>query len=65
MEQASMEKVIQKLGLFTFLMMIVHGIYAIAEKGKYHLYNTQRSNLIGLLFLKTLRIKYEYTESGK
>lgn len=65
MEQASMERLVQKLGLFTLLMMLVYGIYAIAEHGKYHLYNTQRSNLMGLLFLKTLRIKYEYTESGE
>lgn len=53
------------LGLFTILMMGVYGINAAVSNGKYHLYNNQRCNLIGGVFLKSLRIRYEYTESGE
>lgn len=53
------------LGLFTFLMMGVYGINTAVGSGKYYLYNAQRTNIIGLLFLKSLRIKYADTESGE
>lgn len=53
------------LGLFTLLMMGVYGINTAVGSGKYYLYNTQRTNIIGLLFLKSLRIRYEDTESGE
>lgn len=50
---------------FTFFMMAVYGIYSLVSEGKYHFYNEQRTNLIGLLFLKSLRINYGYTEAGE
>lgn len=53
------------LGLFTLLMMAVYMLAAVASSGKYHLYNMQRTNQAGLLFLKNLRVPYPYTESGE
>ncbi len=52
------------LGGFTLLLMLLEGLKSGLGSGKYNLYNTQRTNLVGMLFLKSLRIKYEYTESG-
>ena len=52
------------LGLFTLMMISVRAVHALASAGKYHLYNSQRVNQVGLLFLKSLRIPYPYTESG-
>lgn len=53
------------LGLFTFMMVAVHILEAVAASGKYHLYNMQRANQVGLLFLKSLRVPYSYVESGE
>ena len=53
------------LGLFTILMMAAYGVHNAVGQGKYYLYNSQRTNLLGNVFLKSLRIKYEYTESGE
>lgn len=53
------------LGVFTILIMGVYGINTAIGNGKYYLYNAQRTNIVGLLFLKSLRIKYEDTESGE
>ena len=53
------------LGGFVLLMMAVNGISQAVEGGKYNLYNTQRTNLVGILFLKSLRIKYEDAEAGE
>ncbi len=53
------------LGSFTLLMMAVNITSTISTGGKYHLYNMQRANQIGMLFLKSLRIPYSYTESGE
>ncbi len=52
------------LGSFTLLMVAVNMTSTISTGGKYHLYNMQRANQIGMLFLKSLRIPYSYTESG-
>jgi len=64
-EQAPAEKAIRSIILFTLFMMAANGIYSAVNSGKYFLYNTQRGNLIGLLFLKSLRIQYKYTESDE
>jgi len=64
-EGADIGRAIRVLGLFTVLMMAVYGINTAVTNGKYYLYNSQRCNLIGDLFLKSLRIKYGYTESGE
>lgn len=53
------------LGSFVILMILVNGINQAVEGGKYHMYNTQRSNMLGKLFLKSLRIKYGDVEAGE
>ena len=53
------------LGMFTLMMVAVRMTAAIASSGKYHLYNAQRSQQMGLLFLKSLRIPYPYVEAGE
>lgn len=58
------KKAIIILGLFTLMMAAVYSIRNIAGSG-YHLYNSQRTNILGLVFLKSLRIRYEYVESGR
>lgn len=52
------------LGGFTTALMLLDGLKSAVGSGKYNLYNTQRANLVGLFFLKSLRIRYEYAESG-
>lgn len=63
--QTDIGHIIAVLGAFTVLMMSVYGINAAVQNGKYYLYNSQRTNIMGLLFLKSLRIKYQDTESGE
>lgn len=53
------------LGSFVLVMILVNGINQAVEGGKYHMYNTQRTNMLGKLFLKSLRIKYGDVESGE
>lgn len=58
-------RAVEVLGLFTLLMILVQAVNTISWSGKYHLYNMQRANQVSLLFLKSLRIPYSYTESGE
>lgn len=58
-------RAVEVLGLFTLLMILVQAVNTISVSGKYHLYNMQRANQVGLMFLKSLRIPYSYTESGE
>ncbi len=58
-------RAVKVLGLFTLLMILVQAVNNISLSGKYHLYNMQRANQVSLLFLKSLRIPYSYTESGE
>ncbi len=53
------------LGGYSLLMMLVYGVKNGLQAGKYNLYNTQRTNLLGMFFLKSLRIKYSDLESGE
>lgn len=53
------------LGSFSLLMMLACGVQKGVEAGKYNLYNTQRTNLIGIFFLKSLRLRYADQESGE
>ena len=62
--QADMGQLLLTLGGFTLVLMLLNGLKGALSSGKYNLYNTQRTNLIGMFFLKSLRIKYEYAESG-
>lgn len=62
---ATVARAVEVLGLFTLLMILVQMISTISVSGKYHLYNMQRANQVGLLFLKSLRVPYSYTESGE
>lgn len=52
------------LGGFGLLTMLAAGMQKGVEAGKYNLYNTQRTNLMGLFFLKSLRLRYADQESG-
>lgn len=62
--RAGLERLFLALGGFTVLLMLLDGLKSAVSAGKYNLYNTQRGNLLGLFFLKSLRIRYEYAESG-
>lgn len=53
------------LGGFVLLLIVINGANRAVEGGKYHLYNTQRVNMLGKLFLKSLRIRYADVESGE
>lgn len=63
--KASISKAVMVLIPFTFLTMAVYTLKTVVFSGKYNYYNSQRSQFIGLLFLKSLRIPYKYTESGE
>lgn len=62
--EASMEKAVLLLGGLVLLTMVTGGTYGMVNFGKYYYYNDQRVNFLGLIFLKSLRIPYGYTESG-
>lgn len=53
------------LGGFSLLIMLAGGLHKGVEAGKYNLYNTQRTNLMGLFFLKSLRLRYADQEAGE
>ncbi|MBQ9118820.1 MAG: ABC transporter ATP-binding protein, partial [Lachnospiraceae bacterium] len=55
----------KELLIFTLLMMVAYGVKGVVSDGKYHLYNNQRTNLLGMVFLKSLRIPYEQMEMGE
>ena len=63
-EGSTVVRAVEVLGLFTLLMIVLNTVNTVSLAGKYHLYNMQRANQVGLLFLKSLRIPYSYTESG-
>lgn len=63
-EGSTVIRAVEVLGLFTLLMIVLNTVNTVSLAGKYHLYNMQRANQVGLLFLKSLRIPYSYTESG-
>lgn len=58
-------RVVTLLGGFVLLMMAFSGLSGAVHGGKYMLYNIQRDNMMGLLFLKSLRIKYKDVEAGE
>lgn len=53
------------LGIYSLAMMIFSGLNRGINYGKYNLYNNERGNLMGMLFLKSLRIPYADVESGE
>ena len=61
----TLTRVVTVLGGFVLLMMVFSGISGAVHGGKYMLYNIQRDNMMGILFLKSLRIKYEDVEAGE
>lgn len=52
------------LGVFGLLFLSVHALEAAGRRGKYHLYNTKRNDLLANIVLKSLRIPYRYVEEG-
>ncbi len=58
-------RAIATLAGFTVLAMLAYGLGSVVEDGKYHYYNGMRGVFISLLFLKSLKVKYEYTERGE
>lgn len=64
-EGYTVSRAVAVLGLFTLLMIVLNTVSTVSSAGKYHLYNMQRANQVGLLFLKSLRVPYSYTESGE
>lgn len=59
-----MQEAITTLVPFTLLMAAACTLKTAVASGKYNYYNSQRDHFIGLLFLKSLKIPYKYTESG-
>ena len=53
------------LGCYSLILMLVYGLKNGIRAGKYNLYNIQRTNLLGMFFLKSLRIRYSEQESGE
>lgn len=45
--------------------MIIEAVKGGCEQGKYFLYNGKRSNVIAMLFLKSLRIPFSHVEKGE
>lgn len=64
-QRAAVGHALLALGGYSILMMLVYGFKSGIQAGKYNLYNTQRTNLQGMYFLKSLRIKYSDMESGE
>ena len=62
---AGIIRVLTVLGSFTLLLMILYGVKGALEGGKYFIYNAQRFNMMGKLFLKSLRLPYHQVESGE
>ena len=62
---ASIQKAAFVLIPFTLLIMAVYTLRTAAASGKYNYYNSQRDHFIALLFLKSLKVPYKYTESGE
>ncbi len=62
---ASIQKAASVLIPFTLLIMAVYTLRTAAASGKYNYYNSQRDQFIALLFLKSLKVPYKYTESGE
>ena len=63
--RAAVRHVLFVLGGYSILMMLVYGFKNGLQTGKYNLYNTQRTNFLGMFFLKSLRIKYSDLETGE
>lgn len=64
-EGADIKHAMFVLGAFTIADMLLSCLYGAVRDGKYLYYNAQRSVIMGILFLKSLRVKYEYTELGR
>lgn len=62
---ASVQKAVMVLVPFTLLIMAVYTLKTAVSSGKYNYYNSQRDHFMGLLFLKSLKVPYKYTESGE
>lgn len=62
---ASVQKTVMLLVPFTLLIMAVYTLKTAVSSGKYNYYNSQRDQLMGILFLKSLKVPYKYTESGE
>lgn len=62
---ATVERIMRILGVYGIFMMLLYGLNDAVGSGKYNLYNAQRTNLLGLIFLKSLRIPYSDVESGE
>ncbi len=65
MEQAPASKAAAVLGGFALLMAVMYGIKQSVSEGKYFFYNNQRTHIMGLLFLKSLKIPCPDTEAGE
>lgn len=63
--EATVQDAIVILGILTVLKMIFNCINGIVGEGKYIYYNNQRTVLMALICLKSMRIKYEDTEAGE
>lgn len=65
MNKVSAQKMLWVMLPFSAGMFLLYGVRQAVGMGKYHLYNMQRTNFMGGLFLKSLRIKYADAESGE
>lgn len=65
MSNVSVSKILWTMLAFSAGMFFLYGSYHAISRGKYHIYNMQRTNFMAGLFLKSLRIKYADVESGE
>ncbi len=64
-QRADTGRVVIILGGYSLLMMTALGLKNGIQAGKYNLYNIQRTNILGIFFLKSLRLKYSDQEAGE
>ncbi len=64
-EGVTAQKLILTLGIFVILATMLYSLNNAVSRGKYFLYNVERGYIMAELFLKSLRVRYDITESGK
>lgn len=64
-EEYTMQHAVRCMVLFGVLCVLIYAVKGGCEQGKYFLYNGKRNDMIANLFLKSLTVKFPYTEEGE
>lgn len=64
-ETYTMQHAVRCMVLFGILCILIYAVKGGCEQGKYFLYNGKRNDMIANLFLKSLTVKFPYTEEGE